>query len=256
MIRSYRTEAIVIRRVNLGETDRILTLLTKDRGKLSVIAKGARRIKSSMQGAAELCSYSSFQLALGTNLDVVTQVELKNAFLGLRGSLDRVSRALYALELCSEFLEEKQPQQNLFLLLLSALYVLESATPLDWIIGGFEVQAMAVLGYAPQVQFCAACGKAPAPGPLRFSPQLGGILCFDCSSRHRDSMRVSQEAIVAIRRLAGTQLASLGREDPPPALVTETRRIIQAHIRYRAEKEMKSSKFIEQLRAEESTLKN
>src|SRR5665213_1914527 len=134
MLRSYRTSAVVLRRVNFGETDRILTLFSRERGKLGAIAKGARRIKSSMSGASELCSFSVFQLAMGANLEVVTQVELKNAFLGLRTSLERVSRAVYALEFCAEFLEERQPQPELFDLLLSALYVLEKAPQFDWVL--------------------------------------------------------------------------------------------------------------------------
>ncbi|HET6385015.1 MAG TPA: DNA repair protein RecO [Armatimonadota bacterium] len=257
MLRSYRTEALVLRRVNVGETDRILTLLSRDRGKISAIAKGSRRINSSLSGATELGSYGSLQIAMGTNLDVVTQGELKNAFLGLRTSLDRISRALYVLELTTEFLEDRQPHPDLFDLLLSALYSLEKADYLDWVVSGFEAQAMTILGYRPEVAICVSCGSRVSnprqrdeSAWARFSPALGGVLCVRCAAPHRDSMRVSAEVLAAIGRLEEFELPVLGREGAPDAIQNEVRRVLRAHIRRHAEKEMKSTSFIERLRAE------
>ena len=253
MNRSYRTEAIVVRRVNLGEADRILTLFTRDRGKISVVAKGCRRGASSMSGATELCSYASFQLAMGANLDVVTQVELKTAFLALRGSLDRISRAMYALEFCNEFLEERQPQPDLFDLLLSALYVIQKAQQLDWTVAGFELQAMSILGYAPQLDVCSVCGRPGNAAECRFSAVLGGILCEACGPSRRESVIVSPAAGAALRRMMESQLPALGCEEAPAALAIEVRRLMRSHVRHRAEKEFKSVRFIEQLRAEEAS---
>lgn len=250
MNRSYRTEAIVIRRVNLGEADRILTLFTRDRGKISAIAKGSRRIKSSLSGSTELCSFSAFQIAVGTNLDIVTQAELRNAFLGLRSTLERISRSLYTLEFVAEFLEERQPHGELFDTLLSALYSLEQAVYPDWVISGFEIQAMALLGYAPQIRICVVCGRPVTAAPQRFTASLGGVVCRECAPSQRDSMRITQDAMDAMNRLGSTQLPLLGKEEPDAVVAREVRRLLRAHIRVRAEKEMKSRRFIERIRAE------
>src|SRR5688572_12551465 len=93
--RVYKEEAIVLRRLSTGETDRILTLFSRDRGKLSAIAKGARGPRSRLAGATEPFTHFTGLLAQGQNLDVLTQAEVQNAFMGLRKDLVRVAYAAY-----------------------------------------------------------------------------------------------------------------------------------------------------------------
>jgi DNA repair protein RecO (recombination protein O) len=154
---------------------------------------------------------------------------------------------MYLLEFCAEFLEDRHPNPDLFFLLLSALYVLEKSSSLDWVVSGFEVQAMAILGYAPQIAACVSCGR-PAVGLLRFSAPMGGVVCGVCSARHRESIGVSAQAIEAIGLLGELELAVLGKQEPPPGVETEVRGLLRAHIRSRAEREMRSTRFIDQLR--------
>src|SRR5579863_4167977 len=117
----YKADAIVLHRTNLGETDKILTLLCRENGKLGAVAKGSRRPGSKLSGATELYTYSRFLLAIGKNLDIVSQCEIRESFPALRGDLALLSRATYLCELTDRLVEEREPNPEVFDMLLSAL---------------------------------------------------------------------------------------------------------------------------------------
>ena len=108
--RTYRTEAVVIRRSDFGEADRLLTLFSPDRGKMRAIAKGARKPQSRKTGHVELFMRSKFLLAVGRDLDIVTQAETVETYASLRESLVRATYANYAVELLDRFtVDEDSP---------------------------------------------------------------------------------------------------------------------------------------------------
>src|SRR5256885_1777053 len=105
----YKVNAIVLRRMDLGETDRILRLLTRECGRVDVVAKGARRGTSRLSGATELFTHSRMMLATGKTLDIVSQCEIRESFPPLRSNLPSLSRAAYLCELVERFMEEREP---------------------------------------------------------------------------------------------------------------------------------------------------
>lgn len=119
--RLYRVEAIVLKRSDFGEADRLLTLYTPDRGKLRAIAKGARKPSSRKSGHVELFTHSTLLLAKGRHLDIVTQADTLDAFLPLRENLERLGYAYYLAELVDQFAEENVENHPLFDLLRRAL---------------------------------------------------------------------------------------------------------------------------------------
>src|SRR5947209_8573031 len=104
---AYPATGLVLSRRNLGETDRILTLYTREHGKLGAVAKGARRSGSRLSGATEPFTESRFLLATGRSLDIVTQCEVRQSFPGLRTDLEMLARATYFCELLSTFTVER-----------------------------------------------------------------------------------------------------------------------------------------------------
>src|SRR5438105_2657604 len=121
--RVYKAHTIILKRIAVGETDKIVTLFTREHGKLNAIAKGARRATSRLVGGTEPLTYARMLLAVGQNLDVLTQSEVQQAFLELRHDLAKLGHATYLLELTNAALEERQPHPELFDLLLAALHV-------------------------------------------------------------------------------------------------------------------------------------
>src|SRR6266699_1914640 len=124
--RSYPTEAIVLKHMDLGEADRILTLFTPHKGKVHVIAKGTRRPISKLAGHLDLLNRSQLQLALGRNLDIVTQAEGRENFLHLRTDLWHMTCGFYLAELVDRFIEEHTQHANLYHLLLDTLRYLDA----------------------------------------------------------------------------------------------------------------------------------
>ncbi|MFQ5593780.1 MAG: DNA repair protein RecO [Anaerolineae bacterium] len=178
--RIYRTSAIVLKRQDFGEADRILTLFTPERGKLRAIAKGVRKTTSRKSGHIELFTYSDLLIAKGRNLDIVTQAEMIRPFLGLRQELPRISYAYYITELVDKFTKEDDENRPLFDLLLATLQTLGETNDLQRTARHFELCLLDAVGYRPQLFHCVRCYKEIEPVNNFFGIEAGGILCPDC----------------------------------------------------------------------------
>lgn len=143
---SYKTEAIILSRINLGEADRIITLFSKHYGKLKVLAKGVRKIHSRKGGNLELFNQVKLVLAKGKNLDIITEVELVQAFAKWRKNLTRVGVAYYFTELIDKLTAEEQENQEVYNLLKEFLSRL-SEKDLVKLIRQFEEKLLDHLGF-------------------------------------------------------------------------------------------------------------
>jgi len=119
--RTFRCEAIVLRRVNFGEADRMLTLFSKEYGKIRALAKGARKPQTRKTGHVELFMRTNFLIARGKNIDIVTQAEMIEAYPKLRGDLLRTTYASYVVELIDQFTGEGDRDLTKYQLLAEAL---------------------------------------------------------------------------------------------------------------------------------------
>ena len=176
----YRDEAIVLRTHKLGEADRIITMLTRTRGRVRAVAKGVRRTKSRFGSRLEPGMVIDVQCYEGRNLDTVTQVET------LAPYGDAIARdyAAYTcatpmLETALQLTEEHEPQTQQYLLLAGALRSLaEHSHDPGLVLDAYLLRSLAVAGWAPSFVDCARCG---APGPHRaFNVQAGGAVCSVC----------------------------------------------------------------------------
>ncbi len=246
--RVYKAHSIVLKRINVGETDRILTLFTRELGKLSAIAKGARRAVSRIAAATEPFTYARMLLAVGQNLDVLTQAEVKEAFPAIRSDLTRISYASYFAELVNASLEERQPNPDLFDLLLSALYMLARAPEPDLVARMFELQALRLLGYQPELSRCVQ-DDAPLDGPgVGFNATRGGAVCARCALDTSQSVPMSGAALELLRRLIDAEPAMLARLRLTQAQRSELARLLIPYVRQRCEAPLRSLSFIEELR--------
>jgi DNA repair protein RecO (recombination protein O) len=195
---TYRDEAVVLRTHKLGEADRIITFLSRGRGKLRAVAKGVRRTSSKFGARLEPFSHVDLQFAEGRTLDVVTQVESLHAFgEPLVGDYRAYTAGQVMLETADRLVvEEREPALQQYLLLVGALGVLDRGTtdgarPASLILDSYLLRSMAVAGYAPTFTDCARCGVV---GPhSAFSPGAGGVVCEQC--RPAGSARPSPETL-------------------------------------------------------------
>ena len=178
--RLYRTEAVVLRRQDIGEADRLLTLYTPGMGKLRVIAKGARKPTSRKAGHLELFLHSTLLVARGHALDIVTQADTVNAFRALREDLERTTYAHYVAELIDQFASEGQENRLAFELLVATLQHLCDTSDLRLATRFYELRLLALEGYQPQLFRCLGCGEGIQPVVNYFHPEQGGVLCPRC----------------------------------------------------------------------------
>lgn len=149
-MRSYKTEGIIIKRVNYGEADRVLTIFTKHYGKILAIAKGVRKITSRRGGNLELFNYVTLFLSEGRGFDIITEVEVKESFNNLRKNLKKVGVLYYLCELINSLCPERQENQQVFKLLyeaLKGLEIKETGGMREIKVRGFAINLLKELGY-------------------------------------------------------------------------------------------------------------
>ncbi len=243
----YKTNALVLRRIPLGEKDKIVTLFTREYGKLNAVAKGARRTTSRLAGATEPLMLLRALLAEGMNLDILTQCEIRESFSHLRSDFGLILRATYACELLDKLTVERDPSPEAFDLLLSTLYVLQRAVEPDAALHAFELQFLAQIGYEPRLDACARCGKDLADGEgAGFSASRGGLLCGPCADATDDTLNLSPAAArMMIRLLNEEDAKALARIEMTPTEREEIARVLRAHLRFRLERDVKSTEFLD-----------
>lgn len=177
---------MVLRSVDYGDADRILTLLTERWGRIAVMARGARRSQRRFAGALEPFAILEATVALGTG-DVarLTEARLLRAFPRLLGSLAGMREAGRALELVRRVAPQREGEPRLLAVVERLFEELDTATPEAPAVGGAHaraaVRALAVVGLAPRLDLCVGCGRAPETRQSAlFDPVRGGIVCRAC----------------------------------------------------------------------------
>lgn len=242
--RLYRTEAIVLRRRNQGEADRLLVLYTPEKGKLRVLAKGARKPTSRKAGHLELFSQTQLLLARGHGLDIVSQAETVNSFGFLRGDLRRTGYACYLAELLDRFTEDETENRPLYDLLLETLARLGENDDPALIARFYELHLLSLVGYRPELFYCVSCRAALQPVVNYFLPGEGGLLCPRCGEGRQEAQAISLKALKLLRFLQTRDYRECRTLRIGPALHRETETIMQRYIVYHLERRLKSVEFI------------
>jgi DNA repair protein RecO (recombination protein O) len=249
--RLYRTEAIVLKRSDFFEADRLLTLYTPKLGKIRAIAKGVRKPTSRKSGHVELFTHSQLLIAKGRNLDIVTQAETIHAFRPLREDLLRTTYAYYVAELINLFVEEGIENRPLFDLLLAMLGWLGDASDLDLITRFFELHLLGLLGYRPELFRCLACRQQIEPEAKYFSSASGGILCPRCGQGQRGAQEITLNALKVLRFLQTRDYDTCSRLRLSSPLHRELEATMHDYITYILERNLKSVKFLNTLRQQQ-----
>lgn len=253
--RLYRIDAIVMHRTDIGEADRLLTVLSRERGKLRLNAKGARKIKSRRAGHVELFMRSRMLVAKGRgDIDIVSQVEMIEAYRGLREDLTRSTYAHYAVELIDAFAEEGSEQPEMFDLLAGGLNWIATTNNLPLTARFFELKLLTLAGFQPQVFACADKGEALKEVAVDefygWSPPAGGVLCPTHAAGRSDSSRLSLNALKVLRHALRTEYAAFTALTIRDAVSSEVEQVMLRYIQFVLERKVKSVEFLNLLRRE------
>lgn len=205
----HKTQGIVLRRMNLGEADRILTVFTRKFGKLKAVAKGSRKTQSRLAGSLEPLQLVDFMFwrREGQELALVRGADLVEYNPAPGRDLAAFAAGSFAAELVDRSLAEDEPQPRLFALLMAFLKEIRRPGRAQGALLGFMLQAADALGYGYPLDRCAAChGRLPHSGGLWMDYAVGGFLCGKCGAHgtNRTGERLSGEVLTAMRAaLAG-----------------------------------------------------
>jgi DNA repair protein RecO (recombination protein O) len=246
--RLYRCEAIVLARMDFGEADRILTLYSRQHGKLRVIAKGARRPLSRLGPHLEYFSRSRLMLAKGRDLDVVTGAETDDAHLAIRDDLDAFGHASHMVEMLARLTEDRQENEAVFELLASSLRLLAEGVDAFHVTRHYELALLTLLGYRPELYGCVECRTALGQAPHPFAVGMGGFLCEGCRGHVTGARAASVDAQKYLRALDRGGLGATIRLRLDAPLRDEVEGLLGGYVRHIAERDLGSLRVLRELR--------
>ena len=244
--RIYRALGLTLRKRPIGEADVLSTLLTREHGKLEVVARGARRINGKLVGHFEPLTLLNLALARGRTLDTVAEAEDRSVFAAVKADYHLLSRALYVVELVDGFSAFSEPNAELFDLTLQTLNVMESGSATDLHLRYFEIRLLRLSGFMPELFTCIDCGSPLEPERHRFAAGAGGTMCLDCVPTETLSRPLSLPALKVLRLLHRTPLVSALPDLRAPSLVQrEVNEVLSSCLQYWLDGQINSVAFIE-----------
>jgi DNA repair protein RecO (recombination protein O) len=207
---TFKVKAIILKRINFYEADRLITAFSEFKGKLIFIAKGIKKPLSKMAGHLELFNLVDLVLAEGRNFDLATQVEATKTFPKLRSNLKKMALAFYFAELVDQLTPEQQPHPKIFQLMnliLTRLDSQEDKLSQDTLLPYFVFNLLKDLGYLPELFQCVSCSKKLEESQNNyFSCQLGGVLDEQCHFKDHLSLKISPNIIKILRIIITREL--------------------------------------------------
>jgi DNA repair protein RecO (recombination protein O) len=242
--RVIKTEAIVLRHRRLGDADRIVTLLTPLRGKIDVVAKGTLRSRSRMAGHLEPPTHVEVVLAHGQSMDIVTQAQAIESFGAVRSDLDRLSTAMYLLEIADRLTYEEAETNAIYGQLLAALVRIARGDGLQLIARTFELGLLEAAGFRPEWGQCVVCGSPVAADDAAWSAIAGGVLCRDCRGGHPTATALDPRVLRVLRAFQALPYEEAARIRLAPELIGRLERVMHELMHTVIERELKSAAFV------------
>jgi DNA repair protein RecO (recombination protein O) len=246
--RLYRTDAIILRRADFGEADRLLTVFTPERGKLRLLAKGVRKITSRKAGHVELFMLVDMLIAQGRTWDIISQAEIVEPYRDLRDDLDKTSHAYYLAELVDRFTEEHDANQPLFELLAVTLAHISHGDDPFLALRYFELHLLSLTGYQPQLYFCVKCNEALQPVENYFHAADGGMLCPAHGADRPNAEPIPLPVLKVLRFLQTEPWEKVARLQLTPKTRRQVEALLLRYITFVLERQLKSVEFLKKLK--------
>ncbi len=246
--RAFRTPAIILKRRDFGEADRLLTILTPQHGKRDVIAKGARKPTSHKTGHVELFTRSDLLLHKGRDLDIVVQAEMTAPYLMLREDLGRGAYASYAAELLDRFTGSGDDLAGLFTLLDETLARLCDDPDPRLVVRYYELHLLNLVGFRPELTDCVVSRQPVQPQDQFFSFALGGVVSPGYAHLGTAVVPISMLTLKLLRHLQRSPYSQVRSLAITPALHDDVERILLGYITFTLERQLQSIDFIHRLR--------
>ncbi|MDA1278894.1 MAG: DNA repair protein RecO [Chloroflexi bacterium] len=245
----YTTDAVVVRASDLGEADRIITLVTPVHGLIRGVAKAARKPGSKLGGHLDLLRHVNVSVRETRSLHGLSQVSTVNGFRGLREDLDRFSRASYVSEMAERFSVENGANQPLFRMLIQVLGSLESTQNPDMVVHYFGMRLLQLNGFAPELTRCVETGAELEPANHLYSAERGGLVSNDARSVGESALLpAGLNTIKVLRFLSRTDVERADRMQVGEEENRQISRILRAQIHHILDRGLRSEAFMDEVR--------
>jgi DNA repair protein RecO (recombination protein O) len=247
--RSFRTAAIILKRRDFGEADRLLTILTPQHGKLEVIAKGVRKPTSTKTGHVELYTRADMLIHRGSSLNIAVQAEMNAPYVPLREDLTRGAYANYAAELLDRFTQDEEAHtQSLFTLFDETLARLCLEPDPRLVARYFEIHLLDFVGYRPELMECISEHEPLLPQDQFFSVVGGGVVCPRHAVQSGALMPLPLDTLKVLRHLQRSKWKQIANLKIATATHDDADRIMLAYITNLLERKLQSVDFIRRIR--------
>lgn len=231
-----KTEAIVLKTHNFGESSKIVTIYTQKYGKNKVVAKGARRPKSTLRGSLEPVTHVSvvFYTKDGRELQTLSQSDIMTSFHQLQIDLHRFAYAHAVCELLDRLTPLEVENRAVFTLTLETFRAMETVRPADLVIllWFFELRIVSLLGFRPELDTCVDCKGEIRGTSLGFSLPKGGVLCSPCAVKDEEAYALTHESQAYLRHLQRARTENATRKAMPENVFAEIDNVLQAFLKY------------------------
>ena len=238
----------------IGDYDRRLTILTKEKGKIAAFAKGARKPTSALLACSQPFTFGTFVLYEGRSSYTVTRAEVTNYFSEIREDFSAVYYGMYFCEFAAHVTREELPAVEELKLLYCSLRALTKASiGMELVRAVFELKLMQILGNAPQLHACVRCGKEQEV--LLFSAAGGGVVCTQCMAG-ADSIRISESTLYTMQYILSAPYEKLYTFTVSAKVLAELKQCMKRFLRVHIDCEMKALELLEQINGESGIQKD
>lgn len=241
----YKVEAVVIRSMDYGEGNKIITLYTREFGKVGVVARGAKKVKSRISAMTQLFSHGEYTYYRTSQLGTLNHGELLSSHHALREDIQKTAYAAHIVELIDRMLAENEGSSYIFEQLIAALQAIEDDKDLQIVTHLFELKMLTISGYAPVMEQCVSCGSELSSGV--FSISIGGMMCTACRSQDPSAIRLSDKAYKLIRIMQQLDIRRLGKIEVSTETKAELKQVMRSFLDTHVSTFWKARKFLDQI---------
>ncbi|HPF21659.1 MAG TPA: DNA repair protein RecO [Syntrophomonas sp.] len=244
---NYNSRGFVLRQRDYRDSDKLLNIFTEQKGKITAIAKGIKKPKSSLRACAQPFCHAELHLHQGREIDLLTQARMLDFYAYSRSDLERSLYCIYLMELLDKSLMENTPLPDLYQALLLVLTAINEEGLNLLFIRYFEARLLDNLGYKPVLYHCISC-QQQAEASFCLSLSEGGLVCPACQESGHEGIKVSGETMGLLRLLSEGSFQILSRVKASPGGLRELEELLEKYLTYHLDRRFKMKNTIRLLK--------
>lgn len=235
---TIKTKGIIIAENNMDDFDKMLTMLTPGMGKISCVARGARKTKSLLLGGTQFLCFGDYILYKSGDVYSINSCETIEIFYNIRTDLDKLKYAVHITKIISDIAQENQNCYKILQLFLNTLYVIsEKDMNLDLVLSIFKLKLLSIIGFMPNVRTCSCCKSDQEIDSFSF--KHNGFLCKACAKQDNSSIHISENTKCAIQYIVMSEAKKIFSFNMPEGDLKELQIVAKIYFNEKLEKEYK-----------------